>query len=374
MKMKNSINILINFLFIFYCNNVFALQDNKILFSIKDEIYTTIDLSDRKKFLSIKDNLILNENIQIKDDYISAILLSLFFDNYMSNVEIKNFINQEYNTIVKRYADNSNNSNNSKVLKIYNDIDKKIIYRNLEYDIKRKIIIESELNKKKEQILKYNINQISNIYNIKLTFISVNKKDFKNIKLQLNKKLNYDELILKLDKHKITYMFQENYINTYEDIPDNIKKAITKNENEFEFYLDSNLIKGKISRTLKDENFIKINLKQINSLKPININIIKCDNLNNINENHKIEILDIDNLEYNKLNDQIKNNLIKKNDVISYKEHNTYKYVLLCNITYDDDTFKEININEKIEFFVSEIEKEIIIKAKNIFSFINFNE
>ena len=160
MIMKNSINIVINFLFIFYCNNVFALQDNKILFSIKDEIYTTIDLSDRKKFLSIKDNLILNENIQIKDDYISAILLSLYFDNYMSNVEIQNFINQEYNEIVKKYT---NNSKNSKVLKIYNKIEKNIIYKNLEYDIKRKIIIESELNKKKEQILKYNINQISNI-------------------------------------------------------------------------------------------------------------------------------------------------------------------------------------------------------------------
>lgn len=371
MIMKNSINIVINFLFIFYCNNVFALQDNKILFSIKDEIYTTIDLSDRKKFLSIKDNLILNENIQIKDDYISAILLSLYFDNYMSNVEIQNFINQEYNEIVKKYT---NNSKNSKVLKIYNKIEKNIIYKNLEYDIKRKIIIESELNKKKEQILKYNINQISNIYNIKLTFISVNKKDFKNIELQLDKKLNYDELILKLDKHKIIYMLQENYINTFENIPEDIKKAITKNKDEFEFNLDSNLIKGKITRTLKNENSIKINLKQINSLKPININIIKCDNLNNINENHKLEILDINNLEYNKLNDQIKNNLIKKNDLIAYKENNTYKYVLLCNITYDDDTFKEININEKIEFFVSEIEKEIIFKAKKIFSFIDLNE
>ena len=169
-------------------------------------------------------------------------------------------------------------------------------------------------------------------------------------------------------------MLQENYINTFENIPEDIKKAITKNKDEFEFNLDSNLIKGKITRTLKNENSIKINLKQINSLKPININIIKCDNLNNINENHKLEILDINNLEYNKLNDQIKNNLIKKNDLIAYKENNTYKYVLLCNITYDDDTFKEININEKIEFFVSEIEKEIIFKAKKIFSFIDLNE
>ena len=66
--------------------------------------------------------------------------------------------------------------------------------------------------------------------------------------------------------------------------------------------------------------------------------------------------------EFNKLNDQIKNNLVSINDFIIFKNNNLINYIFLCEIRVNDEFLKEININKKINFIAKKIELDFINK------------
>ena len=76
-------------LLLFVCNKGIALE-NKIIFKINNQAYTTIDYKNRLKYLNfIGDNINLEEKIII-NDYISSIL---FYEYYRKTKPIKELDN-----------------------------------------------------------------------------------------------------------------------------------------------------------------------------------------------------------------------------------------------------------------------------------------
>ena len=94
---------------------------------------------------------------------------------------------------------------------------------------------------------------------------------------------------------------------------------------------------------------------------------MQCDNL--------IETIDTDKTifkeyEYSKLNKNIKSNLKSINDYILFNDNDVYNYIILCDLTYDENLLKDINFNKNISSLVNGIQKKFINKYKNEYKFI----
>ena len=118
----------------------------------------------------------------------------------------------------------------------------------------------------------------------------------------------------------------------------------------------------------------KISLFQIKSDENIDDNLIKCSNINTFKKNNKIKIIENNKIPYSNLNTNIKNNLLSINDYIVFKNENTVIYLILCNITFDEDHYNQLYMDEKISFLVDEIEKEFIYQKTKEYNLIIFNE
>ena len=104
-----------------------------------------------------------------------------------------------------------------------------------------------------------------------------------------------------------------------------------------------------------------INFKSDSILDEKNLN---CEYLNNVN--HKTVFKEY---EYTKLNNSIKENLKSINDYIYFKDNNKFNYVFLCELRFNEDILKNINLNKKINFLVNDIQSKFIKKYKKEFKF-----
>ena len=69
------------------------------------------------------------------------------------------------------------------------------------------------------------------------------------------------------------------------------------------------------------------------------------------------------------MNNYIKENISSINDFLIFKKDKINIYVLLCDITYNNEYFENININEKIDFIVNEIENDLIFNKSKEYNF-----
>ena len=128
---------------------------------------------------------------------------------------------------------------------------------------------------------------------------------------------------------------------------------------------NNNLILGTIIKRIKSEENINYTLYQITSKNLINRTKLLCDNIEKLKKDEENEIIERKNIEYSKLNDIIKEKLLSQNDYMIFKNDNQNIYVLLCQISYNEDIYKEINISQKIEYIANEIVQDFIeIKSK----------
>ena len=74
------------------------------------------------------------------------------------------------------------------------------------------------------------------------------------------------------------------------------------------------------------------------------------------------------------LNKKVQENLFNVNDFIILDKNNLFNYIFLCELSFDENIFNEININKKINAFANDIENEFIKKYTEIFSLEIFNE
>ena len=330
--------------------------ENKILFKINDKVFTNIDLEKRIKYIEIINNSDLsslddNTEEELINDYISALIFNEYFN-------IQKIRYKELNNDIEKFHKQSiqkNNKLNNKEIQFFKS--------NIEIDLKRKKIIENFLNNKKDEILKKS-SDLDILYNYNLNYLIFQKDDklkkYKNIKNIEDFLRNKEEL----QKSGINYFFKEDDIIDLTIITESLKNQI-KNDNKIEISYFNNYVKiSSIEKNL--ESFKGIFVKIVNFNSEIRI---RSENLNCSYIKQQSDKIIHKEYEYDRLNQNIKNNLKSINDYIVYENDNSFNYIFLCDIRFDEKILNNINLNKKINSFAKNIENKLLNEYKKIYNF-----
>ena len=345
-----------------FLNSANAQNTNKILFKVNSKVFTALDLEIRKNYLKI---ILMNSEIE-KKEFINTILFGEEFDNKYFQLD-NNIINEMYLNI----KDNYENKNDDQNLKnIYLKLSQKQIIKNITYDYKKKIILENYLNKKRDIIFSKEISDFFNLYDVKVFYYSFNINQLQKLS-NLITIVNYDDVFKNIElinTNNIEYLYKEKKIINSNKINHSIINSLQNNDSFFSIKNQNNLILGKIKKFLRSDQNIKYTIYEIISKNKLEDKDIKCNNISKLKKNISINIKENINISYDKLNDEIKNNLNQENDYIKIPNDNIY--LLLCNIDFDKKFFRDINVNQKIEYLAMEIEKKFFLEKSNEFNLI----
>jgi len=351
---------LIFFLFISQYSFANENKSNQILFKINNKVFTNIDLEDRKEYVGLINNLIpskfsKSENKEILDDYISALI---FYEYYIQNKIFFKNLNEQLDSVFKKNFLNSNKLNELEITKFK---------FNTNIDLIRNKIIEEKLNSKKSSLLQ-EVNKLDLLYNYNLQNIII-KEDLVDDEIieNIDNREKFNILKNFLIENKVDFFFKEEDIDDNTIISNRIKNIINKN---IEIYVyNENKYINLISIKKKLESYEGIFVKLINfkSNTPFEKKDLQCDKLNDTVDINKTIFKEY---EYSKLNDNIKNNLKSINDYILFKNNNEYNYIILCDLTYDENILKNINFTKNVNSLASKIQKQFLKKYKNEYKFI----
>ena len=126
-----------------------------------------------------------------------------------------------------------------------------------------------------------------------------------------------------------------------------------------------------INKNFETLNGILVNLYSIKSNQEIDEKYLNCKYLK---ENNNNETIIQKEYEFNKLNNELKNNLINIDDYVKFKSNNEIVYVVLCNIKFNREILNSINLNKLINSSVSDLEKNFINKYSKIYNLLIINE
>ena len=354
-----------------YLFTINSYANDQIVFILDNQIFTTIDLDNRKKYLELlnENKLIINE--KILSDLINISIYDILFQKTKKNVP-KNSIENLYKKIFKKYEIYEGEIYLSKV---YNDLTKEIILKNIIYDLQKKNIIEEKLNEKKEFIFKKSTNELKILYDFSIEYFLIKKEYIKIIKKIINN-INYNEISKQLEniqKQNIKILHETKKIGKIDNLNINLKNSILSDNKYFYFENNSNVFIGKIIKKLKKENKIDLSLYQIETKNKISNEFIKCGNINNINNNEDYKIAKKE-VSYDKINENLKLNLNSINDFVIYRNENTFIYIILCKLKFDKKLYEQININDNISNLVKEIDDEFMFLNKKKYNLEIINE
>jgi len=341
------------FILISLSNIIFA-NDNKIIFEVNNEIFSSVDLKNRIKYLEVINSKSFDAELktELMNDYFKSVV---FFEYVKKNNFLNNILIKETEKIFTEIISNN---------KINKYLNKEIVKNNINYDFARKIVLENILENYKQYIFN-NPKDINFIYNYRIKYITIptvnllNNKEFNKI---LNTQ-NFNKLNIYLNDKKIDYHTEDVEIKDLNKISTKVKNLFNFN-NQFLFEQNLNFYRIiKIEKKLDISNGLYYRLINFETNRKLlkdqeNCNYIKS--LNNIKSSKEYE--------FNKLNNKIKNNLISINDYIIFQNNNNFTYIFLCEIRVNDDFLEEININKKINFIAKDIEIEFINKYSKLFN------
>ena len=341
-------------------NYVKAEEVEKILFSLNDEIYTTLDLNNRINYLRIAsiDNTDLTNENYLKD-FISVLL----YDKYVKDKKIninKKILNDFYKSLLKNYEKE----------KLNIDIKKDEFLKNVRFDYQRKLVLEKLLNKKRDSILREE-NSLLDIYNVKLEYFTFNNDININLE-QILKFVDFDDIKLSienLEQKLIDYIYFTKVVNSFENIDETLKNEIINNKKVFIIKKNDYILIGKTTKEFRDNIDLKITFYKIKFKEEINNETIVCNNLDNIRTKKEINIEKFDKISVSKLSNFIKINLKSINEKILINEDNTKYYLILCEFNYNSKTSKEIVINNKINDQILKIKENFLSEQKIIYNF-----
>ena len=338
--------------------------NNKIIFKINNNVFTSVDLKYRKNYLEILNKTKIDESEinNILNDYISVLI-------FLENFEKKQFIiNELDNEINKIYAEKfknyqESNEDNSEI------VNKKIIYQNIKIDLIRQKTIEQILNSKRDEIF-IESNDLDLLYNFNIKYLTTKNEGI--IKNHLNSIKNRSDLLSlekKLKDNKIKFLIKEKNINNITNLSSELKNIINSDKRIIIKY--NNNIINIISLEKKFESYenIYVTLVNVKLNEKIDNDNLNCNYINNY-ENKKY----FKEYKYSSLNKQIKNNLFKVNDFILIKNNNIYDYIFLCEMRFDKQILNDININKKIKNLAKNIEDNFIKKYYKEYKVEIFNE
>tara|TARA_Y100000590_G_scaffold459838_1_gene617879 strand:- start:351 stop:1418 length:1068 start_codon:yes stop_codon:yes gene_type:complete len=322
---------------------------DQVIFTINNNIYTTIDLENRSKYLKLikKEN-----NINLLEDFISAIV----FDEFAK----KNKVSFDQK-IINQYLEKIEEINNQI------NLDEDIIKKNIKLDYQRKIILEKLVSNKINDEKNINEILIFDLYNINIKYFIIELNFEKHVNQIINElKLNkINEIKKYLSNNDINYEFYENKIENIDNLDIRIKNEILNNKNIF-YFKNEYLLLGYIEKNIKENLQLKFTLYQItnNKSNKINSDIINCENIDEIQLDNKYDTQKYENLDIKKLNQQIKNEINFINDKVKIINENNESVIILCKIDYDTDILEEEKFNIKINYLAKKIENEFIAKKK----------
>ena len=335
-------------------------KTNQILFKINNKVFTNIDLEEREEYVSIINNIRQSEftesdNTEILNDYISSLI---FYEYYITKKIAINNLNDEIELIYKK---NTNNFEKFDQIKINN------FKFHTKIDLVRNKIIEQKINSKKSSLLQ-EANKDDLIYNYNLQYLIIKENLLeKGIIKNIDSRKKFNNLKNFLIEKEINFFFKEEDINDNTIISNKIKNIINQNIQIYSYNENEYINLISINKNLESYEGIYVKLINFKSNTPFEKKDLLCDKLN--------QTIDIDKTvfkeyEYSKLNNNIKSNLKSINDFIIFNENNEYNYIVLCDLTYDEDLLKNINFNKSVNSMVSKIQKNFLKKYKNEYKFI----
>ncbi len=349
-------NYLTSFIFfiIILLSKTVISDDNKIIFQIKDKIYTSIDLKNRVKYLQNFNSIDIEtiEGNQIIDDFFSS---AVFYEYVLNDNILYQILEKESNKILDKILINNTEINNI--------LSEEIIKKNINYDFARKIVIENILDNYKEYIFS-NTRDINYIYNYSINYITLSLDNIKHTE-ELDKvlsELSFDQITNYISENKINYYSKEVQIYDLNKV-DKKMKELLKNNNSF--FIEKNnffLRIIKINKKLNIDDGVYYRLFNFETEERLEKNKQNCSFINTLDE------INIREYEYNKLNENIKNNLLSINDFIIFQNNNLYNYIFLCEIRVNEKYLKELNINKKINFIAKDIEIDFLQKYAKLFN------
>tara|TARA_B100001540_G_C15714452_1_gene600130 strand:- start:145 stop:1185 length:1041 start_codon:yes stop_codon:yes gene_type:complete len=341
--------------FLTFCLLIFISSTNlyaneRVLFEIDNEIFTTIDLKNRTEYLNV-----INVNKSTKEIY-KDFKSVIYFDIYSKNNNI-NIPAEQINEYISQ---------------INNNIDDNII-KNLKYDLQRKVVLEKYLMKKDLSVIK-NLSDILNIYDLRLNYIIINKdtlseKNIDNIKSLNNLNLIENELNLK----KIKFNKFEKEIINIKNLDKKIKEKINDFYNINLIEYENFILIGILEKKLKKNIQLELTFYQIATTNEFNKELLYCKNITNLSINSEIKIKKFNKIKIEKLNEYLQKNLVNIEDlIILNQDNNIVNYILLCEINFDEKMLNDLILNKKIENLVKDIELNITKKIRTKYNFIEY--
>ena len=363
-KINYKFNLLILTLIIFLYSQSIQSIENKIIFKINDNAFTTFDLEKRMEYLDFVGS---NQNIDrgiIINDFISANLFYEYYNNLKNKKDFENKINEIFDKI---YTTNKNNK------KKYNyEINNQNILDNIKIDYIRKVVLENIYNTSINN-LEISNDEIDLLYNIKIKYININNFEYNKIKNNFPnlKTIDYESILIFLKENNLDFFLKENEINGINKINKKIKENILNNNNFF--IIDNKQIKSLIFIEKRFETLegIIVDLYSVRSQEELENSFLRCENLVKINDKQNITHKEYKLVE---LNENIKINLTNINDYLKFVSDEQNTYIVLCNIKFDKEILKNINFNKIINLNIGEIENKFIKKYSEIYNLIIFDE
>ena len=327
--------------------SVFA-NENKIIFKINNKIYSELDFRYRINYLEEINGIKYSTNFEkdLKDDFFNSVI---FFEYVSNNNKWNNILIKETKKIFKNIKNDLNLSNSLK---------DDVIIKNINYDYSKKLVLEDLLRNYNEYIFN-EPNDINFIYNYKIKYITIPIDNLlsKNIIAKINKIKNSEELIYFLKEDNIKYKIVSKDIKDLKIISNRIRKLlnssnkinIEKNNDFFQITIfEKNLefTQGVFYSLINIETDIKLSKDKEN-----------CHYIKSL-----INIKSSKEYEFNKLNENIRNNLKDINDFLIFQNNNKLNYIFLCQIRVNENFLKDVNINKKINFLAKNIEIDFVNK------------
>ena len=167
-----------------------ASEIEKVLFTLDTYSYTSIDLSNRIKYI----DLIRDRGLEKNDEtfYLNDLISVLLFDLEFNKL---NYQNNKLNKLINEYYDKIKFDQINKILT------EETIKKNIRYDYQRKILLENLLDTQKDIIFEKNKEELTEIYKINLEYFSFNNKNHDVLRIVL-KDLNFSNIMIKNEKLK----------------------------------------------------------------------------------------------------------------------------------------------------------------------------
>ena len=321
--------------------------ENKIIFKLEGKSFTTVDIENRKIYLEfIGDNKELNKNEIIKD-YTSALIFNRYYQDNNFNFELEDQIQKIYNEIFDKI---------SKLKKLDAMKNKELIFNNLRLDLIRKNLLEIFLNSEKEEIFSEG-KDIDLIYKFRIIYINIYLSEFEEYIDEFNSInfKNVSEIESYLDSKKIVFFKNIKEIKNINNVNKLIRDNLNSGINLFKIKKNNRVSIVYIDKNFETYDGLIAKIYSFTTNKKLKKDKLICK---------KLDVGNITNREYEfeKLNDEIKNNLININDFVEIKNNDSFTYIILCDIKFNKELLNNLNINKKINSKVNYIENNFINK------------